>query len=77
MKNYIKSLDHCSKLVKIIFALPFLDIIWAIYRICKSAVKKNTLGVIIAVIMIFVCAVAFWIIDIITIILSGKVLWID
>lgn len=77
MKSIIKSFDELPKIVKIIFALPGLDIIWAIYRLLRSLSKNNILGIILAVIMLFVCPAIFWIIDIITIICANKVVWID
>lgn len=77
MKGLIKSFDKLPVLVKIIFALPALDIIWAIYRICRSLNKGSILGVILGIIMIPLCASLFWIIDIITILTSNRVLWID
>ena len=66
-----------SKLVKIILALPVLAIAWAIYRLARSVNKKNTIGIVLGIIMIFVNAAIFWVVDIITIILADKVLWID
>lgn len=77
MKDFVKAMDKLPKLVKILLALPVLDIVWAIYRLCRSGAKKHTLGVVLAVVMIVVCASLFWLVDIITIILDDKVLWID
>ena len=77
MKGLVKSFDKLPKLVKIILALPVLAIAWAIYRLARSINKKNTLGIVLAIIMIFVNAAVFWIVDIITIILADRVLWID
>lgn len=77
MKDLIKAFDKLPKLVKIILALPVLAITWAIYRLARSINKKNTLGIVLGVVMIFVNAAIFWVVDIITIILFNKVLWID
>lgn len=77
MKDLVKAMDKLPKLVKVLLALPVLDIVWAIYRLCRSGAKKNVVGVVLAVIMIIVCASLFWLVDIITIILANKVLWID
>ena len=77
MKGLVKSFDNLPKLVKIILALPVLAITWGIYRLARSINKKNTLGIVLAIIMIFVDAALFWVVDIITIILADKVLWID
>ena len=77
MKGLIKSFDKLPKLVKIIFALPGLDIIWAIYRLCRSISKGNVLGIVLAIIMLALCPAVFWLVDIITILLTDKVIWVD
>ncbi|HHX49400.1 MAG TPA: hypothetical protein GX709_03320 [Clostridiales bacterium] len=77
MQGYVKWMDELPKVVKIIFALPFLVILWSIYRLGRSINAKNTLGIVLAVILLFVGPFILWIIDIITLITQGKVLWID
>ncbi len=77
MQELCNTLDKQSTLIKIIFALPVLDIIWAIYRICKSVIKGNVLGIILGILMIFIGASIWWIVDIICIIVTGHILWLD
>ena len=77
MKGLIKSFDNLPKLVKLILALPVLDIVWAIYRLCRSIDKGNLIGIILGIVLIVVCPVILWVVDIITILLTDKVLWID
>ena len=77
MKGIISFFDKLPLIVKIIFALPVLDILWAIYRLCKSIDKGNVVGIVLAIILIFVCPAIFWLIDIITLLVMGKVIWID
>ncbi len=77
MNELVKSMDNLPKLVKIILALPFLDIVWAVYRLCKSISKNNAVGIILAVVLLIVCPTILWIVDIITIVVMDKVLWID
>ena len=77
MKNAIKSIDGMSKIFKIILALPILDIFWAVYRTMKSASKSNTLGVVLGLLLIILGLPIMWLVDIITIVLFDKVLWID
>ena len=56
---------------QIIFALPILDgILFGIYRICKGNLPNIVLGII----WIFVGAAIFWILDIVFLLLKGKVL---
>lgn len=77
MKGLIKAFDGLPKIVKFILALPVLDIVWAVYRLCRSLSKNNVLGIVLAIIMLFVCPALFWLVDMITILVANKVLWID
>lgn len=77
MKEYIKSFDKSSKLVKILLAIPFLDILWVVYRLFKSIEKNNTIGIVLGILLLVIGIPWLWILDIITILLTDKVLWID
>ena len=77
MKSLVKAFDSLPKWAKVILALPVLDIVWAIYRLCRSISKGNALGIVLAVLMLIFCPVIFWLVDIITLILIDRVLWID
>ena len=77
MKDIIKAFDNLPTIVKVILALPGLDIVWAVYRLCRSIDKNNTVGIVLGVSMILLCPVIIWILDIITLIAYDKVLWID
>lgn len=76
MNSIVKGFDSLPRLVKIIFALPVLDIIWAIYRLCRSIAKKSVIATVLSIIMLILCPAIFWIVDLITTIIAGKVLWI-
>lgn len=76
MNSIVKGFDSLPRLVKIIFALPVLDIIWAIYRLCRSIAKKSVIATVLSIIMLILCPAIFWIVDLITTIITGKVLWI-
>jgi len=77
MKGLIKSFDGLPKWLKVVLALPVLDIVWAFYRLARSINKGSVLGIVLGIIMIFVCPALFWLVDIITILLFNRVLWID
>lgn len=77
MRSFINAMNKLPLLLKVILALPGLDIVWNIYRLARSISKKNTLGIILGILLVLVGWAVLWIIDIITILLSGKVLWID
>ena len=77
MRDVIKFFDDLPLIVKVIFALPVLDILWAVYRLCRSINKENALGIVLAVLMLFFCPAIFWLVDIITLLVMGKVIWLD
>lgn len=73
----IKAFDNLPKWLKVVLALPLLDILWNIYRLIKSIKKDNIVGIILAILLITIGLVFMWLVDIITILLYDKVLWID
>lgn len=77
MDNFIKTVDDLPLIVKIILALPVIDIVWVVYRIIKSAQKQSMFGVVLGVIMVIIGIPFLWLIDIISLIVCNKVLWID
>lgn len=78
MESLCKSLDGLPLIVKIILALPGIDIVWNIYRICKSGSKGNVVGVVLAVLcLLFLSWNILWLIDIICIVVKGSVWWLD
>ena len=77
MSELIKTFDKLPKLVKVILALPVLDIVWAVYRLCRSLEKKSAIGIVLAILMLFFCPAIFWLVDIITLLVIDKIVWID
>ncbi|MBQ8863094.1 MAG: hypothetical protein IJ021_10240 [Clostridia bacterium] len=74
MKDLIKAMDNLPWLVKLILCIPALDIVWTVYRLLRSLDAKNTLGIVISIIL-FVCAPFVWLIDLICVILKKQVWW--
>ena len=77
MKSFIVAMEKLPLLVKVILALPMLDIVWVVYRIVRSVDKQNVLGIVLGVLLVVVGIPFLWLIDIITILVSGNVWWID
>ena len=71
MKEFIHSLDNLPLLVKVLLAIPALDIVWGIYRILCALDEKNTTALIVSVILLFIPIM--WIVDIVMILLQGNV----
>ena len=77
MKDIIKAVDNLPLLVKLILALPGLAVVWAVYRLLRSLDKNDTVGIVLAIVLLFACPAVFWIVDMICLLLNGKVWWID
>ena len=72
MKKFIKSLNGLPTLVKLILALPALDLVWSIARVCNGLAKKDVVKTIIGILTIVPGAVFMWLVDMILIVLRGK-----
>ena len=71
MKEFVNSLDNLPLLVKLILALPCLDVVWSIYRIVAALDAKNGVALIISVILLFIPIT--WVFDIFMVVLRGGV----
>ena len=69
MKDLIKLVDDLPWIVKLILCIPVLDIVWAIYRIIKGALKKDAVLLIAGIVWIIGAFSIAWIFDIVTTIL--------
>ena len=69
MKDLIKAVDNLPWIIKIILCLPALDIVWAIYRIIKGYVRKDSVGIVIGIIWVVGACSITWIWDMVTTIL--------
>lgn len=77
MKNLIKAFDDLPLIAKVILCIPMLDIVWSIYKICRSVDKSNVVGIVLGILTIFPGAFFIWIIDLVTLLINGKVWWLD
>lgn len=76
MNEYIKFMDDLPMIAKILFALPVLDILWNVYRLIKSIRDNNTLGIVLAILLL-VFSTIVWLVDLITLAVYGKILWFE
>lgn len=77
MKDLIKSFDKLPYIVKLILCIPALDIVWSVYKLCRSLTKNNTLGIVLGILTIIPGATFMWLVDLVSLLLFKKVLWID
>ena len=71
MADFIKWIDGRSKLVKILFCLPVIDIIWGVYRLLLAIKDKNWARLVLAIIWIVIAGYLGWLLDLVCIILTG------
>ena len=67
MKSLVKWFDDAPWWLKIVFALPILDTAWAIYRIVKGIANGKVSLIIAGIVWIIFGWIAFWLIDLICI----------
>ena len=75
--EFIKAFDNLPKIAKIIFALPFLNILWAIYRIVKGACTENSTMLIVGILwIVFGCTIT-WVLDLIFLLMDKPPLFTE
>ena len=74
MKDLIKSMDNLPWLVKLILCIPVLDIVWNVYRLLRSLVASNVIGIVVSIILI-IGAPIVWLIDLLFVIFTKKIWW--
>lgn len=75
MKAFCNWMDDRSRLVKILFCLPILDILWGVYRLGGAIANKDILHIVLAVLWIFFGGFIGWVLDLVFIILTGRIFW--
>lgn len=74
---FVKWMDSQSKLVKILFCLPVIDILWGVYRILKeTCVKQINAGrLVLAIAWVIWAGFIGWLLDLVCIILFDHICW--
>jgi hypothetical protein len=73
--GFIKWMNGRSRLVKILFCLPIIDIIWGVYRLLGAILNKNVLHIVLAVVWIVFAGFVGWVLDLVCIIITGHIFW--
>ena len=77
MHDIVKAYDGLPWLVKLILALPGIDgIAWGLYRVFKGLSKRDNVLVLIGILWIFLGIFILWIVDMVSIILYKKLVWL-
>ena len=72
---FLKWMDSRSRLVKILFCLPIVDIIWGVYRVFGAIRNKNILHLVLEIIWVIWAGFVGWVFDLVFIILFGRICW--
>ena len=66
MKELIKAIDNLPLIAKIILCLPFLDIVWDVYRIITGITNEDNVLIIAGIVWIIGGCTITWVWDMIT-----------
>ena len=75
MRAFLDWMNSRSRLVKILFCLPIIDIIWGVYRLLGAIAAKNVLHIVLAAIWIVFAGFIGWVLDLVCILLTGHIFW--
>ena len=75
MHAFCDWMDGQSRLLKIIFCLPILDILWGVYRLGGAIANKDVLHIVLAVLWIIFGGWIGWILDLVFILITGRICW--
>lgn len=76
---YTQWMEKQSLVIKILLAIPLLDISWGIYRLFKALAEKDSenfiVKLIVAILLLVPGTYITWLIDIVWILLKGNGFW--
>ena len=75
MKAFCNWMDSQPRIIKILFCLPIIDILWGIYRLGGAIANKNVLHIVVSVIWIIWAGFIGWVLDLVFILLTGRICW--
>ena len=75
MRDLIRAIDNLPWIVKLILCLPVISIVWSIYRLARSLVAGNLVGIILSIILLVAGPTVVWVIDLICVLLNKKIWW--
>ena len=75
MQKFIDWMDSRSRLVKILFCLPIIAILWGVYRILGAIAKKDWVRLVLAIVWVIFAGFVGWILDLIWMILFIHIFW--
>ena len=64
--------DNLPWIVKVLFCIPFLDVVWAVYRIVKGATEGNILLLVVGILWVIGGCTFTWVWDLVTTIIFKR-----
>ncbi len=71
--GFVKAVDGLPWIIKLILALPGIDVVYGIYRLVKGLAKNDLVLIVAGLVWIFAGWAILWIVDIITVITNKKI----
>ena len=75
VKDIIKFVDDLPDVAKLILCIPVLNIVFSVYKLCRSIESQNVLWIVLGVLTIIPGASFLWLVDLICLLLNKKVFW--
>ncbi len=72
MKGFVKWFDDAPLWLKVVFALPVIDIVWAVYRIVKGVATGKIWLVVVGILWIVLGWAILWLIDLVSVLVTRK-----
>ena len=72
--GFVKWMDNLSKVLKIVFAIFYLDLTWMVYRIIKKINAKDWGKMVVWILIAVFLGWIWWVVDIVTLIAKGSVI---
>lgn len=75
MKELTKSMEKLPLIVKLILCIPFLDIVWSVWKLLKGIISGDVLKIILGILTIIPGAAIMWLLDIIWMLIYKRPFW--
>ena len=75
IKDIIKFVDGLDDIFKLILCIPVLNIVFSVYKLCRSIESENPLWIVLGVLTIFPGVAFMWLVDLVCLLLNRKIFW--
>ena len=68
-------MEKLPLIVKLILCIPFLDIVWSVWKLLKGIISGDVLKIILGILTIIPGAAIMWLLDIIWMLIYKRPFW--